>query len=288
MPNTNQWHLILTGIIAVELLTLLALSRPAKTGHANGDHPRHHVSPVSVRPEGAETNDLPVEIAKLTAEKQALEEQIRSLNASSETSENSLKITAEFIAQRRFGRPDDPFSRGGETRQLLRVTDEEGDRIDAVRDRTLARVKEIESARVHQETRTDGSPYFTVSPWPDQGEPLMRAFEAKLISVLGQPRAAILFPEIRDSTFIRGGSVELQISPNTQTQSDSPFSLPGESDAMHLELTLSDGDSGEHLETLPIWLYEENTPDFLLRFGHVLGVGNAEELQALFKTPTGE
>jgi hypothetical protein len=112
----------------------------------------------------------------------------------------------------------------------------------------------------------------------------MRKLETELVGILGEARATIIFSNLKNSTFAGGGSARLTLTPNWQrTPADDPFAPnpPVGEESMHVEITLTDGETGQEIDRSQIWLNDENTPVFFERFGAVLGVETSEELHGL-------
>ncbi|MGI9241525.1 MAG: hypothetical protein ACR2RV_12040 [Verrucomicrobiales bacterium] len=283
MPNAIIWHLVLSGIIVAELLVLLLLRQPAPDGpkeNASSPRPPYH---RAIEADGGTPDTRSMEIASLEAEMRALEAQIHELHDASTRSDDRVPVDREFIAKRRFGRISNPIESAGETLELLQITEEEARLIEAATSEALERVRSIESALVGHETLADGRRRFVVAPWPERGSPVMDSFQSDLAASIGAPRAAILFEEIRDGKFARGGTVGLQITPVLRDSPETPFSIGDPEASMRFDVTVTDAETGGSINTVPIWLTEENTPEFLNRFGHVLGVESASELEPLFE-----
>ena len=111
----------------------------------------------------------------------------------------------------------------------------------------------------------------------------MRELEAQLSGALGELRATVLFRELRDSTFLAGGTSALHLSPAWGSVDEKdPFSEGGP-DSKRLDvkvISLSAGGAVKHSE--PVWLEDEDTSRIIERYGHILGVETPEALQQVF------
>ncbi len=276
MPNTRQWHLILCAVIGAEcaVLALLPTPRSAHPLDANSDRKR----PAARRATDVlaeETSQHSALLATLSAEKRALEAEIRQLLATADVGEDAVRVSADFVSKRRFGRADSPISGNSDTPRLLRITEEEADAIASARSKALARAKAIEVSLVRRVPATEGKAVFMVDPWPEQAEPTMRQLEAELSVALGEVRGAIIFQELLNSTFVEGGKTQLVIAGDWRRSPDDPFFLPGGDPVPQIVINGS----------APIPLDAANSHAVIERFGHVLGVESQEDLHRLFARP---